>query len=64
MGNFFRIAGLGLIALGMIGMIALMLNVGINVEQYGVITTWGVIESTLILGLLFKILHLVTEMVL
>ncbi len=62
MGKFFRISGLSLIAVGLIAVIGLMLNVGISTEQYGQVTTWGIVESILILGLILQILYKVTEM--
>ena len=62
MGKFFRISGLSLIAIGLIGIIGLMLNIGINTNQYGVVTTWGIVEAILVLGLILQILYKVTEM--
>jgi len=64
MAKFFKIAGLSLIALGLIGIICLVFGVGISTQQYGMVTTWGMVESVLILGLILQVLYLVTEMVL
>ena len=62
MGKFFRISGLSLIAISLVGIVGLMLNVGIDVQQYGMVTTWGVLETILVLGLILQILYKVTEM--
>ena len=62
MGKFFRISGLSLIGISLIGIIGLMLDVGIDVQKYGMVTTWGVLETILVLGLILQILYKVTEM--
>jgi hypothetical protein len=62
MGKFFRISGAILTGIGLIGILGLVFNIGINVRQYGVVTTWGIVESMLVLGLILQILYKVTEM--
>ena len=64
MAKFFQVAGAALTVIGVIGIIALVFNVGIDPNQYGMITTWGAVESTLLLGIVFRVLYLVTEMTL
>ena len=64
MAKFFQVAGAILTVIGLIGIIGLVFNIGINPQQYGMVTTWGMVESTLLLGIIFRVLYLVTEMTL
>ena len=64
MGKAFWILGKILMAAGAIGILGLVFNIGISTTALGLVTTWGMVESTLLLGLLFQVLYLVTEMVL
>ncbi|MBC8414399.1 hypothetical protein H8E50_12145 [bacterium] len=59
MGKAFRILGAILMAAGAIGILGLVFNIGVNPQN---ITTWGMVESTFLLGLIFQILYMVTEM--
>jgi len=61
MGKFFKISGAILSGIGLIGIIGLIFNIGISTEQNSLVTTYGIVESILLLGLILQILYKVTE---
>ena len=64
MGKAFWILAKILMAAGAIGILGLVFQIGISTTAFGLVTTWGMVESVLVLGLIFQVLYLVTEMVL
>jgi hypothetical protein len=61
MGKIFQIVGAILTGIGAIGLLGLIFNIGINTKQLGLVTTYGVVETILITGLIFQVLYKVTE---